>query len=131
MALDRALGTEARQARLAELGAELMAAVGRVVPALPVSLLGTALLEREGPVSTLELHARTQALGRRLAAAGAHVHLPREDEAYAIDAGVRTLAQRRLMAESGGGWTPLAAERPVLRSCAAAIAALLAAPAQK
>jgi glycerol-3-phosphate O-acyltransferase len=121
----RALGKEARAARLGELGGELMAAVARVIPALPVSLLATALLEGEGeaPVATLDLHARTQALMRRLGAAGAHVYLPREDEAYAIEVGLRTLVQRRLVEEREGGWVPVA--RPVLRYYAAAIAPLL------
>jgi glycerol-3-phosphate O-acyltransferase len=125
----RALEKEARQARLAELGAALMDAVARVVPALPVSLLATALLEGEGPVPTLELHARTQALMRRLGAAGAHVYLPREDEAYAIEVGLRTLVQRRLVEERDGGWAPVEAERPVLRYYAAAIAPLVGAAA--
>lgn len=123
----RGLEKEARQAHLEALGAELMAAVARVVPALPVSLLATALLEGEGgaPVPTLGLHARTQALMRRLGAAGAHVYLPREDEAYAIEVGLRTLVQRRLVEERDGGWAPVPAERPVLRYYAAAIAPLL------
>jgi glycerol-3-phosphate O-acyltransferase len=109
-----------------------MEAVARVIPALPVSLLCTALLEEErsgGPaieLSTLALHARTQALMRRLAAAGAHVYLPRDDEAYTIEVGLRMLAERRLVEERPGGWAPVEAERPVLRYYAAAIAPLLA-----
>jgi len=137
----RALGGAGRAERLGELGAELMAAVARVVPVLPVSLLCTALLEpeagppRDGPgrqagpggeVTTLVLHARTQALMRRLAAAGAHVYLPRDDEAYAIEVGLRMLAERRLVEERPGGWVPVEAERPLLRYYAAAIAPLLA-----
>jgi glycerol-3-phosphate O-acyltransferase len=121
----RALDKEVRAGRVAELGAELMAAVARVVPALPVSLLATALLDGGAPVPTLELHARTRALMRRLAALGAHVYLPREDEAYAIEVGLRTLVQRRLVEERDGGWCPVEAERPVLRYYAAAIAPLL------
>lgn len=121
----RTLDPEARRTRLAALGEELMGAVGRVVPALPVSLLATALLEDDGPVPALELHARTQALMRRLGAAGAHVYLPREDEAYAIEVGLRMLVQRRLVEERDGGWAPVEAERPLLRYYAAAIAPLL------
>ncbi len=121
----RTLDPEARRTRLAALGEELMGAVGRVVPALPVSLLATALLEDDGPVPALELHARTQALMRRLGAAGAHVYLPREDEAYAIEVGLRMLVQRRLVEERDGGWAPVEAERPLLAYYAAAIAPLL------
>ncbi|MBK9518553.1 MAG: 1-acyl-sn-glycerol-3-phosphate acyltransferase [Anaeromyxobacter sp.] len=123
----RTLTKEARSARLGELGEELMAAVGRVVPALPVSLLATALLEDDRPVATLALHARTQALMRRLSAAGAHVYLPREDEAYAIAVGLRMLVERRLVEEGPAGWAPVEAERPVLRYYAAAIAPLVGA----
>ncbi len=124
----RSLGKEARAARLEELGTGLMAAVAQVVPALPVSLLATALLDGGGerPVSTIDLHARTQALMRRLSATGAHVYLPREDEAYAIEVGLRTLVQRRLVVERDGGWAAAPGEGPVLRYYAAAIAPLLA-----
>jgi glycerol-3-phosphate O-acyltransferase len=124
----RALGKEARAVRVEELGGALMAAVARVIPALPVSLLATALLEGggEAPVSTIDLHARTQSLMRRLGAAGAHVYLPREDEAYAIEVGLRTLVQRRVLVERDGGWVTAPGEEPVLRYYAAAISPLLA-----
>ena len=124
----RTLGKEARAVQVDGLGRQLMDAVAQVIPALPVSLLATALLEGggEAPVSTIELHARTQALMRRLGAAGAHVYLPREDEAYAIEVGLRTLVQRRLVEERDGGWVAVAGEEPVLRYYAAAIAPLLA-----
>jgi glycerol-3-phosphate O-acyltransferase len=124
----RTLGKEVRAVRVDELGHGLMAAVARVIPALPVSLLATALLEGggEAPVSTIDLHARTRALMRRLSAAGAHVYLPREDEAYAIEVGLRMLVQRRLVEERAGGWATVAGEAPLLRYYAAAIAPLLA-----
>jgi glycerol-3-phosphate O-acyltransferase len=127
----RSLDKAARPARVEELGNALMAAVARVVPALPVSLLATALLEEGGerPVSTIDLHARTQGLMRRLAAAGAHVYLPREDEAYAIEVGLRTLVERRLVEERDGGWVTAPGEVAVLRYYAAAITPLLAGPA--
>lgn len=128
-ALDwRALDKEARAERVSELGGELMAAVGQVVPALPVSLLATALLEGDGdlPVSTIDLHARTQVLMRRLTASGAHVYLPREDEAYAIEVGLRMLVERRVVQEREGGWVTVPGEGALLRYYAAAIAPLLA-----
>jgi glycerol-3-phosphate O-acyltransferase len=124
-ALDwRTLDPAARSAWLGELGQELMQAVARVIPALPVSLLATALLEGDAarPVSPLELHARTQALMRRLGAAGAHVYLPRDDEEYAVGVGLRMLVQRRLVEEREGGWVAVPEELPVLRYYAAAIA---------
>jgi glycerol-3-phosphate O-acyltransferase len=132
----KALAKEDRSARLTELGDELMGAVARLVPALPVSLVSTALLQGDAgdparggpaPVSTLELHARTQALMRRLQAAGAHVYLPRADEEYAMDVGLRMLVQRRLVAERDGGWVVMEGEVGVLRYYANAIAPLVAA----
>jgi glycerol-3-phosphate O-acyltransferase len=123
----RALPKEARAVELAALGTELMAAVGRVVPVLPVSLVATVLLEpADGrPLQTVELHARTQALQRRLSAVGAHVYVPRDDEDYAIEVGLRMLVQRRLVVEVDGGWAPVEAERPLLRYYANAIGPLV------
>jgi glycerol-3-phosphate O-acyltransferase len=119
----RALPKEARAARLEELGRELMAAVGRTVPVLPVSLVAAALLEGGGgPVDPVQLHLRTQALIRRLQAAGAHVYVPRTDEEYAVAVGLRVLTLRRLVEERGGGIAPVATELPLLRYYANAIA---------
>jgi glycerol-3-phosphate O-acyltransferase len=119
----RALAKEPRAARLEELGKELMAAVGRTVPVLPVSLVAAALLEAGGgPVDTVALHARTQALLRRLQAAGAHVYVPRTDEEYAVAVGLRMLVMRRLVEEREGDYSPVASEIPLLRYYANAIA---------
>jgi len=119
----RALAKEARGSRLEELGRELMAAVARTVPVLPVSLVAAALLEGGGePVDTVALHGRTQALLRRLQAAGAHVYVPRTDEEYAVAVGLRVLTLRRLVEERGGGLAPVASELPLLRYYANAIA---------
>jgi glycerol-3-phosphate O-acyltransferase len=123
----RALPREARATRVEELGRELMAAVGRTVPVLPVSLVATALLQGGGePVGTFELHARTQGLLRRLEAAGAHVYVPRTDEEYAVAVGLRMLALRRLVEEQGGGWAPVESGLPLLRYYANSIGHLLA-----
>jgi glycerol-3-phosphate O-acyltransferase len=118
----RALPREARAARLEELGRELMAAVARTVPALPVSLVCAALLEGGGaPVDAVLLHARTQALVRRLQAAGAHVYVPRTDEEYAVAVGLRVLTLRRLVEERDGRIAPKEAELPLLRYYANAL----------
>jgi glycerol-3-phosphate O-acyltransferase len=103
-----------------------MAAVGRVVPVLPVSLVAAALLEEEGSsVGTFELHARTQGLMRRLAGRGAHVYLPRADEEYAVAVGLRMLVQRHLVEERSGGWVPVDGELPLLRYYASSLRQLL------
>jgi glycerol-3-phosphate O-acyltransferase len=124
------LSREARAEKMAALGKELMEAVGRTVPVLPVSLVAAALLEgRSGEsVGTFELHARTQGLMRRLEAAGAHVYVPRADEEYAMGVGLRMLAERRVVEERQGGWAAVEGELPLLRYYANAIAQLLEVP---
>jgi glycerol-3-phosphate O-acyltransferase len=125
------LPREDRSAQLALLGKELMTAVGKTVPVLPVSLVAAALLEGNGgeSVGTFELHARTQGLTRRLEAAGAHVYVPRADEEYAVSVGLRMLAERRLVEERQEGWAPVEGELPLLRYYANAITQLIPAPA--
>jgi len=43
---------------------------------------------------------------RRLKEAGAHVHIPRHDQEYAVDVGLRMLLLRRLVVERGGLYHP-------------------------
>jgi len=85
------------------LGAELMHRVGAVVPVLPVSLVATVLREAQGPLSPLELKARTLGLMHALVAAGAHAHLPRGDDDYAVEVGLRMMRLRRLVVEEEDG----------------------------
>jgi hypothetical protein len=68
---------------------------------------------------------------RALQADGAHVYLPRGDEAYAMEVGLRALVERRLVVERGEGWAVAAGEAPVLRYYANAIAPLVAAAAAR
>ncbi len=118
----RSLAREERSSHVEALGRELMEAVGRVVPALPVSLVATVFVESGGaPIDELELHARTQAVVRRATAAGAHVYLPRADEEYAVSVGLRMLTLRRLVEERDGRYVPVASELPMLRYYANAI----------
>ena len=87
---------------VARLGGVLMAKVGEVVPALPVALVATALLEAgDVPLAALELKARVVDVIRRLEARGAHVHVPRADQDYAVEVGLRMLRLRRLIYECG------------------------------
>ena len=79
-----------------------MQRVGAVVPVLPVALVATALRAASAPLSMLELKSRALALSQQLAAGGAHVHIPRGDQDYAIEVGLRMLRLRHLVEEVDG-----------------------------
>jgi len=121
----RLAGEERRQA-MARLGAELMQAVGRVVPVVPVALMASVFRDHpEGAFSGLELKAEVERLLERLQAAGARVYVPRGDLDYALTVGLRMLRLRRLIEEKDGLFTAVAAERTLLDYYANSIAHLL------
>lgn len=80
-----------------KLGGHLMKAVGDVIPALPVSLVATVLLEAPRPLTLFEVKGEVFRLMSELEAAGAYVHIPRADRDYAIDVGLRMLTMRHLV----------------------------------
>ena len=121
------LPSEQRFAEIERLGQRLMREVGRVVPALPVSLVATAVLAGgERGLSSLELKGAVFELMQRLAAAGAHVHIPRSDQEYAVEVGLRMLMLRHLVELSDGVYRPNPKEHALLAYYANAIAHLLA-----
>jgi len=123
----RDLEPDLREREIARLGTKLMRAVGEVVPALPVSLVATAILAAEGETLTgLELKARVHSLIERLERSGAYIHIPRGDRDYAIDVGLRMLTLRGLVNETDGHYDANPAEHVLLRYYANAIAHLLA-----
>jgi glycerol-3-phosphate O-acyltransferase len=124
------LGGDARRRAIAGLGAELMAAVGRNVPVLPVPLIATVFVQqRDRPISELELKAEVKQLVERLEAAGAHIYVPRQDLDYAVTVGLRALTLRRLLAVDDGLYQALPGELPLIRYYANSIAHFLVAPA--
>jgi glycerol-3-phosphate O-acyltransferase len=125
----RALGKEERFQHLGELAGELMTAIGRSIPVVPVPLVATVFLRRPGErLSELEIKADAFALMRELTQAGAHVYLPRQDQDYAIDAGLRMLTLRHLVDEVDGLFAARPGERKVLAYYAGSIAHLLKRP---
>ena len=111
----RALPSQPRFAAIEKLGRELMAAVGHVIPALPVSLVATALIDAGGnPLTAFELKARVSTLIEQLEASGAHVHVPRADRDYAIDVGLRMLTLRHFVIEENDTFRVNPAERVML-----------------
>ena len=128
----RALAPAEQSARLAALGADLMAAVGAVVPVLPVPLVASVFVEESEraaggrALSLLELKAAAWRRMAALEAAGARVYVPRRDQDYAIEAGLRVLTLRHLVEERDGLYAARAEELPLLRYYANSIAHLAA-----
>lgn len=99
----RPMTDSARHRAIHDLGDHLMRAIGRAVPALPVPLVATALLDAHPVGLTLfELKGRVHGLISTLEARGHYVHIPRGDRDYAIDSGLRLLQMRRLVSEKDG-----------------------------
>ena len=122
----RSLPEQQRFSEIERLGQHLMAEVGRVVPALPVSLVASAILAAgERGLSSLELKGSVFELMRRLQAAGAHVHIPRHDQEYAVDVGLRMLMLRHLVEAQDGTYRANSKETALLAFYANAIAHLL------
>jgi glycerol-3-phosphate O-acyltransferase len=122
----RVLDSERRFAEVDRLGHHLMRAVGRVVPALPVSLVATVLLAAGGRGLTgLELKGAVFALMSRLRSQGAHVHIPRHDQEYALEVGLRLLVLRHLVLVEDDSFKANPAELALLRYYANAIGHLV------
>jgi glycerol-3-phosphate O-acyltransferase len=122
----QALSGEERRTALAQLGRELMDAVGRIVPVLPVPLLATLFVAQpQRALSALELKAEVGGLLARLEAAGAHVYIPRGDLDYALTVGLRMLRLRRLVEETEGLFRAREPELPLLAYYANSITHLL------
>jgi glycerol-3-phosphate O-acyltransferase len=122
----RLLDQETRLAETERLANLLMQRVGAVVPVLPVALVATALRVAQAPLSMLELKSGVLVLTQQLAATGAHVHIPRGDQDYAIEVGLRMLRLRRLVQEVDGLYRVTPEETALLDYYANSIAHLLA-----
>ena len=121
----RTLAPEPRFAAIEKLGRELMAAVGHVIPALPVSLVATVLIDAgDRALTAFELKARVATMIEQLEASGAHVHVPRADRDYAIDVGLRMLTLRHFVIEENETYRANPIERAMLVYYANAIAHL-------
>jgi glycerol-3-phosphate O-acyltransferase len=105
------------------LGADLMARIAAVMPVTPVPLVSLALVEG---ATTRE--ALSQAVTARIAAArdsGAAIHIPRDDEDYTVEAGLRALTERGLLSVGAEGGLTLTTEgRKIAAYYAASIAHL-------
>jgi len=117
---------EPRRQAMANLGKDLMQAVGRVIPVVPVALMASVFRAHpEGAFSELELKAEVERLLERLQAAGARVYVPRGDLDYALTVGLRMLRLRHLVDEKDGVFSANPAEEALLGYYANSIAHLL------
>ena len=123
------LDRDARAARVTELAGDLMTAVGRIVPVLPVSLVARLFADEperewtEGEIRTADL-----ALQKEYESLGAHVYVPRQDPDYSVMVGLRMLMLRKLVTSANGRFRLNPAELPVVRYYANAIAHLTRPP---
>ena len=99
----RALDPPSRFEAVERLGGELLAAIARVVPVLPVSLVASVFVRHpERPMSELEVKAKAQSLIDELETRGAYVHIAHADRDYAVTMGLKMLALRHFIRESDG-----------------------------
>jgi len=121
------LGKDARIEKVTAFAHELMAAVGRAIPAVPVALVSTVLLENpEKALAGREIEGRVFSLIDGLVSGGAHVYSPRRDRRYTARVGLRMLTLRRLVVEADGLYRVVPGEAGLLRFYAGSIAHLLA-----
>jgi glycerol-3-phosphate O-acyltransferase len=122
----QALAGEERRAAVAALGAELMQAVGRIVPVLPVPLIASVFVSQGARAfSSLELKTEVAHRLARLEAVGAHVYIPRGDLDYALTVGLRMLRLRHLVEEKDGLFRAREEELPLLAYYANSISHLV------
>jgi glycerol-3-phosphate O-acyltransferase len=108
-----------------DLGMRLMDKVTEVIPVLPVPLVSTVFKDARKPLSRLEIKARCNSLLEEFVAEGVYVHMPREDEDYAVENGLRTLILRHLVTEDEAGkFTLKPGEKPLVTYYANSIAHL-------
>jgi len=99
-----------------------MRRVGEEVPVLPVPLVATALLQAEAPLTRAQLEAAVNDLMADLP--NAHVHIPRDDQSYAVEVGLRNLRRRRIALETDGQFAVSPEDAPIMAFYAASISHL-------
>ena len=104
------------------LGDELMSRIGAVIPVLPVSLVSHVLLAQDTPLSRLEIKSECHRLWQALAKRNIYGHIPRGDEDYAVDVGLRMLGSRHVITEHDGRFEISENQRELLSYYANAIA---------
>jgi len=106
-----------------KLARQLMGAIQQVVPALPVSLVATVILEsRQKGLGAFEVEARVNQLIAELQGQGAHVYVSPRNRVESILSALNMLELRKLVRESEGIYTAVPEEMDVLTYYANSIA---------
>ncbi|MEM7598583.1 MAG: glycerol-3-phosphate acyltransferase, partial [Pseudomonadota bacterium] len=114
---------ESPDASVEDLGQRLMDRIGEEVPVLPVPAVAHVLTEADGPISKEVL---VQHVGRLVEAVPeAHVHLPRNNDAYLVDVGLRNLRKRGMVTEGPDGIEIAEKDRALVAYYARSIAHLV------
>ena len=108
---------------VAALASTLMERIGAVVPVLPVPLAAQVFLQAKAPLTRAGYGAAFEALVAALPEA--HIHVPREDMAYARDYGLQNLVARGFVDETDGHYRISEKAVPMLRFYGNSIAHLL------
>jgi glycerol-3-phosphate O-acyltransferase len=99
----RLLDEQDRFEQTGKIAEALMQRIARIVPVLPVPLLATVFVQAgTQELSRIELLSRVQGLIETLSGRGVHVHMPRQDVDYAVEAGLRIMIMRHLVVEVDG-----------------------------
>jgi glycerol-3-phosphate O-acyltransferase len=106
-----------------KLADQLMGAIKHVIPALPISLVATVMLESgHHGLGALEVEAHVNQLIEELQGRGAHVYVSPRNRVESILSALNMLQLRNLVRESGGIYRPVPEEIDVLAYYANAIA---------
>lgn len=112
----RTIDKEERFEFVSGLAQDLMRAIGRIVPVVPVPLIASVFVENPAKkFSDLEIAGRVQDLIRELVNHGAHIYIPRSDWAYAINVGLRMLTLRHIVQTEDDLYWANPAEIKILR----------------
>jgi len=120
------LNEQKRFKLIATLGDELLEKVGEVVPVLPVALVASVFANtRKKSLSDIELKSKVFELASDFEQRGVHVHIPRDDLDYALNAGKRMLLMRHIIEEQDGAYKVNTDEKILLHYYANSIAHLI------
>ncbi|MEL7213927.1 MAG: 1-acyl-sn-glycerol-3-phosphate acyltransferase [Pseudomonadota bacterium] len=111
---------EMGQGNVKALGKALIKRIEDVMPVLPVPLVSQILLKADAPLSRAEIEAEMSAELARMD--DAHIHMPRDDLAYAVEVGLRQLRKRSLVTVQDDHYAIAPQEAHVLRYYANSIA---------